>query len=110
MFRQAQIESILRHEQKCFHGGIAPGARRGGILRHPVARRKGEYRRTRREISEVLNPDQQAKFKSWRKGDKGDKDGKSAGENKQVQKSGDPADEKQKCCIKPTLLDLTKCL
>jgi Spy/CpxP family protein refolding chaperone len=40
---------------------------------------KEEYRRTRREISEVLTPEQQAKMKQWRK-DK-DKDGSKSAEN-----------------------------
>lgn len=50
---------------------------------------KNEYRRTRREISEILNPEQQAKMKQWRK----DKDN-----SKSMEKKDEP--EAQRDCSK----------
>ena len=44
---------------------------------------KEEYKRSRREISEVLTPEQQAKMKSWRK----DRDERKGGEKKGDEKN-----------------------
>jgi hypothetical protein len=58
---------------------------------------KEEYRRTRREISDVLTPEQQAKMKQWRK----DKDGKE-GKDRSGEKSTNTATQrncsKDSCC------------
>jgi Spy/CpxP family protein refolding chaperone len=59
---------------------------------------KEEYRRTRREISEILTPEQQAKMSKWKK-DNGKKDQKP---NETGQSPGEGS-EKQKCCVKDAL-------
>ncbi len=56
---------------------------------------KEEYRRTRREISEILNPEQQAKMKQWRK----DKDN-----SKSMEKKDEP--ESQRDCSKDACCSL----
>lgn len=55
---------------------------------------KEEYRRTRREISEILNPEQQAKMKQWRK----DKDNSKAMEKKDKSESQRNC-TKDACCF-----------
>ena len=61
--QRAQAEQILVESQE-----------RMKTIWDPIAGEvKDEYRRTRKEIWEILNPEQQAKMKTWRKGDKGDK-------------------------------------
>ena len=61
--QQAQVEQILVQSQD-----------RMKTIWDPIAGEvKDEYRRTRKEIWEILTPEQQAKMKTWRKGDnKGD--------------------------------------
>ena len=62
---------------------------------------KEEYKRTRREISEVLTPEQQAKMKHWRK-DKDGKDGRD-GRDRSGEKTTDKATQrncsKDSCCL-----------
>ena len=61
--QRAQAEQILVESQE-----------RMKTIWDPIAGDvKDEYRRTRKEIWEILTPEQQAKMKTWRKGDKGDK-------------------------------------
>ena len=55
---------------------------------------KEEYRRTRREISEILNPEQQAKMKQWRK----DKDSGKGMEKKDKSESQRNC-TKDACCF-----------
>ncbi|HEX7859151.1 MAG TPA: hypothetical protein VF773_02360 [Verrucomicrobiae bacterium] len=55
---------------------------------------KEEYRRSRREISEVLTPEQQAKMKSWRK-DRGDK--KNEDEKNEKSSTAEKAETQRKC-------------
>ena len=55
---------------------------------------KEEYRRTRREISEILNPEQQAKMKQWRK----DKDNSKGLEKKEKSESQRNC-TKDACCF-----------
>ena len=63
MDQRAQVEEILVQSQD-----------RMKTIWDPIAGEvKDEYRRTRKEIWEILTPEQQAKMKTWRKGDKGDK-------------------------------------
>lgn len=72
---------------------LAASQKRMKLLWEPMEPQvKEEYRRTRREISEILTPEQQEKMKHWRK-DR-DKDGKESwkGTNKV---------ESQKRCAKP---------
>jgi hypothetical protein len=86
--QRAQAEQILVESQE-----------RMKTIWDPIAGDvKDEYRRTRKEIWEILTPEQQAKMKSWHKGDKGDK-----GDNG---KSFDKKDEasqrhctKDECCF-----------
>lgn len=95
--QQSKIEGILAASQK----------RMKQIWEPFEPQVKEEYRRTRREIFEVLTPEQQAEMKSWRKGDhKGDnkKDARDEHRSKDPQKPASQADEKQKCCARPPLL------
>lgn len=65
---------------------------------------KDEYRRSRREITEILTPEQQAKMSKWRKeGKKDDNRPKEPG------KASNEADEKQKCCAKTPTIPLELC-
>ena len=60
---------------------------------------KEEYKRSRREISEVLTPEQQAKMKSWRK-DRDDRKGEKKGENLVEEKAGSQRKcSKDNCCF-----------
>jgi len=71
--QRSQVETILEESQK----------RMKAIWEPMEPQVKDEYRRTRREISEILTPEQQAKMKQWRK----DRDGK--GDDKKDGKTGD---------------------
>jgi Spy/CpxP family protein refolding chaperone len=79
--QRTQVEGILADSQERMKEMWAP-------LEPQV---KEEYKRTRREISEILNPEQQAKMKQWRK----DKDG-----GKSMEKKDKP--ESQRDCSKET--------
>ena len=70
--QRAKAESILAESQK----------RMKEIWEPMEPQVKEEYRRTRREISEILSPDQQAKMKQWRKDrdNRDDKKDESQGE------------------------------
>lgn len=95
--QQVKIEEILAASQK----------RMKQIWEPFEPQVKDEYRRTRREIFEVLTPEQQAEMKSWRKWEKkgdGDNRSKDPKEADKPQKSANQADEKQKCCARPPLL------
>jgi hypothetical protein len=60
--QRAKVEQILCQSQD-----------RMKMIWDPIAGEvKDEYRRTRKEIWEILTPEQQAKMKTWRKSDKGD--------------------------------------
>ena len=96
--QQVKIEQILAASQK----------RMKQIWEPFEPQVKEEYRRTRREIFEVLTPEQQVEMKSWRKWDnKGEKKGDGENRSKDAEKSQKPmsqADEKQKCCARRPLL------
>lgn len=78
--QRVQVEEILAASQK-----------RMKAIWEPVEPQcKEEYRRTRREISQVLTPEQQAKLELWRKENK---------ERNKEPKANSP-DEKQKACVK----------
>ena len=65
-------------------------------LWEPVEPRvKEEYRRTRREISEVLTPEQQAKMKQWRK----DKENKDKSGEKLPNTAAQRNCTKDSCCL-----------
>ena len=59
---------------------------------------KEEYRRTRREISEVLTPEQQAKMKQWRKDKDNNKDASKGGE-KPTGSATQRNCSKDSCCL-----------
>ena len=84
--QRVKIETILADSQKRMKEIWEP-------MEHQV---KEEYRRTRREISEVLTPEQQEKMKQWRKGEKGEN-------NKPGEKSEKPEAQrnctKDSCCV-----------
>jgi Spy/CpxP family protein refolding chaperone len=81
--QRAQTEQILVESQE-----------RMKTIWDPIAGDvKDEYRRTRKEIWEILTPEQQAKMKTWRKGDKGDK-----GEDKKEDASQRNC-TKDQCCL-----------
>lgn len=63
---------------------------------------KDEYRRTRREISEILTPEQQEKMSKW-KGKRDDNRPKETG------KASNDLNEKQKCCAKIPTIPLELC-
>ncbi len=84
--QRTQVEEILAASQK-----------RMKQLWEPMEPQvKEEYRRTRREISEILTPEQQAKMKQWKK----DRDNKDGNAGKDAGKSGVEI-ESQKRCSKP---------
>lgn len=87
--QRTQIEEILAASQK-----------RMKQLWEPMEPKvKEEYRRTRREISEVLTPEQQAKMKHWRKGD-GNKSGdKSGGKPSGAKPEAQRHCTKSACCV-----------
>ena len=81
--QRAKIETILADSQK-----------RMKELWEPMEPQvKEEYRRTRREISETLTPEQQEKMQQWRKGEKGDN--KKGGEKPEAQRNC----TKNSCCV-----------
>ena len=86
--QRSQIEQILAASQK----------RMKEIWEPLEPQVKDEYKRTRREISEVLTPDQRAKMDKWRK--EGKKD-----EKKETGKAPGDAEEKQKCCARTPVLE-----
>ena len=86
--QKAKVEEILAASQKRMKQIWEP-------LEPEV---KEEYRRTRREISEILTPEQQEKMSKWRK-DGGKKDGKP----KDFGQAITEGNEKQKCCVKTPL-------
>jgi Spy/CpxP family protein refolding chaperone len=81
--QRGKIEMILAASQK----------RMKGIWEPMEPQVKEEYRRTRREISEILTPEQQEKMKQWRKGDKGDIN--KPGEKPEAQRNCTKAN----CCV-----------
>jgi Spy/CpxP family protein refolding chaperone len=81
--QRTQIEQILAASQK----------RMKQIWEPLEPQVKDEYKRSRREISEVLTPEQRAKMDKWRKDGKKD-------EKKETGKLPGDADEKQKCCAR----------
>lgn len=82
--QRTQVEGILAASQK-----------RMKMLWEPLEPQvKEEYRRSRREIMEILNPEQQERMKQWRK-DKENKDG-----TKETNKYPSRV-ESQKRCSKP---------
>jgi Spy/CpxP family protein refolding chaperone len=83
--QRKQIEEILAASQK-----------RMKQIWEPVEPEvKEEYRRTRREICEILTPEQQAKMSKWRK----DGNKKDEGQEKPLTEGN----EKQKCCARNPL-------
>ena len=95
--QRIQVEQILAASQK-----------RMKQIWEPVEPEvKDEYRRTRREISDILTPEQQAKMSKWRK--EGKKEGKDDGRPKETGKSLKELDEKQKCCVKTPTMPLELC-
>jgi len=82
--QRKQVEAILCESQKRMKEIWEP-------LEPDV---KEEYRRTRREISEVLTPEQQAKMKQWRK----DKDNSKPGE-KPASTATQRNCTKDSCCL-----------
>lgn len=69
--QRTQVETILKDSQK----------RMKEIWEPMEPQVKEEYRRTRREIFEILTPEQQARMKQWRKErDERNKDGSKYGE------------------------------
>ncbi len=83
--QRTQVEQILAASQKRMKQIWEP-------LEPEV---KEEYRRTRREISEILTPEQQAKMAKWKKEMK-----KDDSRTKDGAKMTNEAAEKQKCCNK----------
>jgi Spy/CpxP family protein refolding chaperone len=81
--QRTQIEQILAASQK----------RMKQIWEPLEPQVKDEYKRTRREISEVLTPEQRAKMDKWRKDGRKD-------EKKESGKLPGDGEEKQKCCAK----------
>jgi hypothetical protein len=82
--QRGQVEQILAASQK----------RMKQIWEPLEPQVKEEYRRTRREISEILTPEQQVKMEKMRKDSKKDEN-----RSKETGKAGETA-EKQKCCAK----------
>jgi Spy/CpxP family protein refolding chaperone len=101
--RQEYIEKLDRElqltaEQRTkIEGILAASQKRMKEIWEPMEPQvKEEYRRSRREISEVLTPDQQAKMKSWRK-DRGEK----KNDDQKIEKaSTDEKAETQRKCSK----------
>lgn len=85
--QRAKVEDILAESQK----------RMKEIWDPMEPQVKEEYRRTRREISDILTPEQQEKMKQWRKGEKGEpKSGeKPSGEKPEAQRNC----TKTSCCV-----------
>jgi Spy/CpxP family protein refolding chaperone len=82
--QRARVETILSESQK----------RMKAIWEPMEPQVKEEYRRTRREISEVLSPEQQEKMKQWRKGDN-KKPGERSNEKPEAQRNC----SKDSCCF-----------
>lgn len=85
--QRAKVEAILAESQK----------RMKEIWDPMEPQVKEEYRRTRREISDILTPEQQEKMKQWRKGEKVEpKPGeKPSGEKPEAQRNC----TKTSCCV-----------
>ena len=86
--QRGKVEEILAESQK----------RMKEIWEPMEPQVKEEYRRTRREIAEILTPEQQEKMKQWRKAEKGDsnKSGdKSSGGKPEAQRNC----SKSSCCV-----------
>jgi Spy/CpxP family protein refolding chaperone len=86
--QRLQVEQILAASQK----------RMKQIWEPLEPQVKEEYKRTRREISEILTPEQRAKMDKWRKEGK-----KEEGRLKDGNQPGTEGQEKQKCCARPPL-------
>jgi hypothetical protein len=95
--QRSQIEQILAASQK----------RMKQIWEPLEPQIKEEYRRTRREISEILDPEQRAKMDKLRKDGSKKDDGKKEEKGpKPASKLGEP-EAKQKCCVR---IGLDPCL
>jgi hypothetical protein len=92
--QRLQVEQILAASQK----------RMKQIWEPLEPQVKDEYRRTRREISDVLTPEQQAKMSKWRKDWKKDEN-----RSKDGAKSPTEPPEKQKCCARLPKIPLEFC-
>ena len=85
--QRSQVETILEESQK-----------RMKALWEPMEPQvKDEYRRTRREISEILTPEQQAKMKKWRKDRDEKKDDKKDGNGGEKLVNGDKPEAQRNC-------------
>lgn len=87
--QRTQVEQILAASQK----------RMKEIWEPLEPQIKEEYKRSRREISEVLTPEQRAKMDKWPKEGKKDEKKKETGSL-----MGD-GNEKQKCCAKTPVIE-----